>query len=108
MFRQVKGEGLNVGSVLTWGPGFDHQRQFFAPAADRRSEARTLMKYDIEVSGFGSEALGHVCLLNLKEQIYPGANGSTGMADLDAAGPALDQGAGWDWWLRALRQRPAD
>ena len=38
MFRQVKGEGLNVGSVLTWGPGFDHQQQFFAPAADRRSE----------------------------------------------------------------------
>ena len=78
MFRQVKGEGLNVGSVLTWGPGFDHQRQFFAPAADRRSEARTQMKYDIEVSGFGSEALGHVCLLNLKEQIYPGAIGSKG------------------------------
>jgi hypothetical protein len=78
MFRQVKGEGLNIGSVLTWGPGFDHQRQFFAPSADRRSEARTVIKYDIEVSGFGSEALGHVCLLNLKEQIYPGANGSKG------------------------------
>ena len=78
MFRQVKGEGLNVGSVLTWGPGFDHQRQFFAPSADQRSEPRTLMKYDIEVSGFGSEALGHVCLLNLKEQIYPGATGSKG------------------------------
>ena len=31
MFRQIKGEGLNVGSVLTWGPGFDHQKQFFAP-----------------------------------------------------------------------------
>jgi hypothetical protein len=78
MFRQVKGEGLNVGSVLTWGPGFDHQRQFFAPAPDRRSEPLTLMKYDIEVSGFGSEALGHVVLLDLKEQIYPGANGSKG------------------------------
>lgn len=78
MFRQVKGEGLNIGSVLTWGPGFDHQRQFFAPTADRRSEPKTLMKYDIEVSGFGSEALGHVCLLNLKEQIYPGATGSKG------------------------------
>ena len=76
MFRQVKGEGLNVGSVLTWGPGFDHQKQFFSPAADARSEPRTIIKYDIEVSGFGSEALGHVCLLNLKEQIYPGANGS--------------------------------
>lgn len=78
MFRQVKGEGLNVGSVLTWGPGFDHQRQFFAPTADARSEPLTLIKYDIEVSGFGSEALGHVCLLNLKEQIYPGAQGSKG------------------------------
>jgi hypothetical protein len=78
MFRQIKGEGLNVGSVLTWGPGFDHQRQFFAPAPDRRSEPLTLMKYDIEVSGFGSEALGHVVLLGLKEQIYPGANGSKG------------------------------
>ena len=78
MFRQIKGEGLNVGSVLTWGPGFDHQKQFFAGAADKRSERLTVMKYDIEVSGFGSEALGHVCLLNLKEQIYPGANGSKG------------------------------
>jgi hypothetical protein len=57
MFRQVKGEGLNIGSVLTWGPGFDHQRQFFAPSADRRSEARTLIKYDIEVSGFARSRL---------------------------------------------------
>jgi hypothetical protein len=78
MFRQVKGEGLNVGSVLTWGPGFDRQKQFFSPTTDRRSEPLTLMKYDIEVSGFGSEALGHVVLLNLKEQIYPGATGSKG------------------------------
>ncbi len=78
MFRQVKGEGLNVASVLTWGPGFDHQRQFFAPTADRHSEPRNVMKYDIEVSGFGSQALGHVVLLNLKEQIYPGAKGSEG------------------------------
>jgi hypothetical protein len=78
MFRQIKGEALNVGSVLTWGPGFDHQRQFFSPTTDKLSEPLTLMKYDIEVSGFGSEALGHVCLLNLKEQIYPGATGSKG------------------------------
>jgi hypothetical protein len=78
MFRQIKGEALNVGSVLTWGPGFDRQHQFFAPTADTRSERLTVMKYDIEVSGFGSEALGHVCLLNLKEQIYPGAARSQG------------------------------
>ncbi len=72
MFRQIKGEALNVGSVLTWGPGFDRQHRFFAPTPDKLSEPLTVMKYDIEVSGFGSEALGHVCLLNLKEQIYPG------------------------------------
>jgi hypothetical protein len=78
IFRQIKGEGLNVGSVLTWGPGFDHQKQFFAPLADKRSEPLAVMKYDIEVSGFGSEELGHLCLLNLKDQIYPGANGIKG------------------------------
>jgi hypothetical protein len=64
--------------VLTWGPGFDHQQQFFNPTTDKLSEPLTLMKYDVEVSGFGSQALGHVCLLNLKEQIYPGAKLSQG------------------------------
>jgi hypothetical protein len=64
--------------VLTWGPGFDRQHKFFASTPDTRSQPLTVMKYDIEVSGFGSEALGHVCLLNLKEQIYPGASRSQG------------------------------
>lgn len=78
MFLQVKGEGLNVGSILTWGYGFNYQRQFFSSGIDQISEPFCLLKYDIEVSGFGSEALGHVCLLNLKDQIYPGADGSKG------------------------------
>ncbi|MCI0720926.1 MAG: CehA/McbA family metallohydrolase [Acidobacteria bacterium] len=78
MFLQVRGEGLNVGSILTWGPGFNYQRQFFSQSVDRISEPYCLMKYDIEVSGFGSEALGHVCLLNLKEQVYRGADGIRG------------------------------
>ena len=76
MFRNVQGEGLNVGSVLTWGPCFDFQRQFFSPLPHRLSEPFTVIKYDLEVSGFGSQALGHVCLLNLKEQTYPGSGGS--------------------------------
>ena len=78
MFRQVKGEALNVGSILTWGPGFEHQHRYFAAGANDLSEPITVIKYDVEVSGFGSQALGHVCLLNLREQIYPGANGSKG------------------------------
>ncbi len=75
MFLHVKGEGLNVGCNLTWGPCFDFQRQFFTPTAHRISEPLTVLKYDIEVSGFGSQALGHVCLLNLKTQNYPGSDG---------------------------------
>jgi hypothetical protein len=76
MFRQVKGEGLNVGCVLTWGPCFDFQRRYFSPRADQVSEPRTILKYDLEISGFGSAALGHVCLLNLKDQTYPGSLGT--------------------------------
>ena len=77
MFNQVKGEGLNVGCVLTWGPCFDHQRNFFSPTADTVSEPQTLLKYDLEISGFGSAALGHVCLLNLQNQTFPGSDGTS-------------------------------
>lgn len=76
MFRQVKGEGLNVGCVLTWGPCYRYQRQFFASRPHDVSEPLTLLKYDLEISGFGSQALGHVCLLNLSDQTYPGSNGT--------------------------------
>ena len=75
MFKQVDGEGLNVGCVLTWGPCFTFQRKFFAPGVSQLSKPLTVMKYDLEISGFGSEALGHVCLLNLKDQAYPGSEG---------------------------------
>ncbi|HVC93436.1 MAG TPA: CehA/McbA family metallohydrolase [Pirellulales bacterium] len=76
MFRQVAGEALNVGCVLTWGPCFDFQRRFFSPQIDEISEPLTLLKYDLEISGFGSQALGHVCLLNLTDQTYPGSEGT--------------------------------
>src|SRR5262249_29254222 len=78
IFLQVKGEGLCVGCILTWGPCFQYQHQFFSADVDRRSEPQTVIKYDIEVSGFGSQALGHVCLLNLKDQRYPGSDGTKG------------------------------
>ncbi len=52
------------------------QRNYFSPGADAVSEPLTLLKYDVEVSGFGSAALGHVCLLNLKDQTYPGSDGT--------------------------------
>lgn len=76
MFLQVKGEGLNVGCVLTWGPCFDFQRRYFSPTAATISQPQTVLKYDLEISGFGSAALGHVCLLNLKDQTYPESQGT--------------------------------
>jgi hypothetical protein len=77
MFAQVKGEGLNVGCVLTWGPCFDYQRNYFSPIADTVSEPLNILKYDLEISGFGSAALGHVCLLNLTNQTFPGSDGTS-------------------------------
>ncbi len=76
MFRQVQGEGLNVGCVLTWGPCFEHQRQYFSADANMFGTDDTLLKYDLEISGFGSQALGHVCLLNLGDQTYPDSQGT--------------------------------
>jgi hypothetical protein len=76
MFLHVKGEALNVGCNLTWGPCYEFQRQFFEPTVNKLSEPFTVLKYDLEISGFGSQALGHVCLLNLRDQTYPGSDGT--------------------------------
>jgi hypothetical protein len=72
MIRHCLGEDLKVGCALTWGPGFDYQKQFFTGAVADVSRFPYLLRYDIEVSGFGSHQSGHLCLLGLKEQIYPG------------------------------------
>lgn len=75
MIKQVAGEDLKVGAVLTWAGGFDYQSKFFLGAVDPVSTASSLLRYDIEVSGFGSHRSGHLCLLRLREQIYPGSEG---------------------------------
>lgn len=74
MFRHCVGEDLKIGCNLTWGPGFDYQKQFFTGKEDAVSKAPYLLRYDVEVSGFGSHRSGHLCLLRLNEQIYPGGD----------------------------------
>ncbi len=74
MLRHCKGEDLKVGCCLTWGPCFDFQKQFFSGEVDDVSEYPYLLRYDIEVSGFGSHQSGHLNLLKLKQQIYPGGD----------------------------------
>ncbi len=74
MMRHCLGEDLKVGCNLTWGPCFDYQKQFFTAKDDKVSQYPYLLHYDVEVSGFGSHQSGHLCLLRLKEEIYPGGD----------------------------------
>ena len=72
MMRHILGEDLNVGCVLSWGPCWYTQKQFFEGEVSRLSTSKYLMRYDVEVSGFPSSHAGHLCLLNLKEDDFPG------------------------------------
>lgn len=71
MFRHILGEDLNVGCVLSWGPCWYYQKQYFQGKVHELSQKEYLMRYDVEVSGFPSSHAGHLCLLNLKEDDYP-------------------------------------
>ncbi|MFN3322686.1 MAG: CehA/McbA family metallohydrolase [Bryobacteraceae bacterium] len=72
MIRHVIGEDLKVGSVLTWGPGWYFQKTFFEGKDNEVSTPDHRIRYDVEVSGHPSSHTGHLMLLGLKEQDYPG------------------------------------
>ena len=70
MMRHILGEDLNVGCVLSWGPCWYFQKQFFEGKVHELSTPDYVMRYDVEVSGFPSSHAGHLCLLRLKEDDY--------------------------------------
>ncbi len=72
MMRHVLGEDLKIGSVLTWGPGWYFQKTFFEGKDNAVSTLENRIRYDVEVSGHPSSHTGHIVLLGLKEQDYPG------------------------------------
>jgi hypothetical protein len=95
MIRHVRGEGLAIGDVLTWGPSYYYQKQFFTghavspPAGLEHPElqlannatwqphataedSESTLRYDVEISQFPSSHAGHLVLLRLKDQDYPG------------------------------------
>jgi len=74
MMRHILGEDLNVGCVLSWGPCWYYQKQFFEGRVHSLSTPTHLMRYDVEVSGFPSSHAGHLCLLRLTEDDYPGTS----------------------------------
>ena len=73
MLKQAMGEDLNISAVLTWGPNWYYQKNFFTGRDDKLSTKKNIMRYDVEVSGFPSSHAGHIVLLRLKEDDYPGA-----------------------------------
>ncbi len=95
IIRHVRGEGLAVGDILTQGSSWYYQKQFFSghaesppaglehpelQAANNASwqprptpeDTESLLRYDVEVSNFPSSHCGHLVLLRLKDQDYPG------------------------------------
>ena len=72
MAPQVAGEGLGIGAVLTWGPGFYTQKLNFSGRDDPVSTVSTRLHYDLEVSGFPSSHCGHLVMLQVQAMDYPG------------------------------------
>ena len=72
MMRHILGEDLNVGCVLSWGPCWYYQKQFFDGKVHELSTDDYVMRYDVEVSGFPSSHAGHLSLLQLTEDDYRG------------------------------------
>jgi len=95
MIRHVRGEALSIAEVLTWAGGYYYQEQFFSghaisPEASLEypelqtannatwkprptpKDLESHLRYDLEVSGFPSSLCGHLVLLRLKEQKFPG------------------------------------
>jgi hypothetical protein len=72
MWRQTRGEDLNISALLAWGPSWYHQKTFFTGKDDPLSGNGKIMRNDVEVSGFPSSHAGHIVLLRVKEDDYPG------------------------------------
>ncbi|MBY0589208.1 CehA/McbA family metallohydrolase [bacterium] len=72
MFRHCVGEDLNIGCCLSWGPCWYYQKGFFEGKTHDLSLPNYLLRYDVEVSGFPSSHAGHLCLIRLKEDDFPG------------------------------------
>ena len=93
--RHILGEDLNVGCVLSWGPCWYYQKDFFR-GQDERAVAEELphAPTDVEVSGFPSSHAGHLCLLRLSEGRLSGHHAGGRVAELGPADLEVGKGTG--------------
>ena len=76
MFLHVKGEGLNVGCNLTWGPCYDFQRQFFEPTPHKLSEPFTRAQVRHRGQRLRLAGAGPRLPAQPPDQTYPGSDGT--------------------------------
>jgi hypothetical protein len=70
--RMQLGEDVNVANILNWGPNWYHQKNYFTGDVHPLSKDHHIMQYNVEISGFPSSHAGHIVLLGLLEDDYPG------------------------------------
>ncbi len=75
-----------------------YQKQFFSGADHPLSTPDRLMRYDLEISGFPSSHAGHLVLLGLKDQDYPGSK------RLDGINRSALSRRSAEWCLNAVNQ----
>ena len=87
--RSLTGQAINIGAVLTWGPGFFHQKLNFPGKDDPVSKPQNRLHDDLEGSGSPSSHCRHLVLLRMKGMDDPGTTKISVRASLARAGSAL-------------------
>jgi hypothetical protein len=112
MMRQLKGERLNIGAVLTWGPDYYYQKQFFSGHDDPLSQSKFRMHYDLEVIRVSFQPLRPPGSFGTQRSGLPEQQKDRGLADVGSTDPAVGQEPGRGGRFRALgvgvrgRRRP--
>jgi hypothetical protein len=95
MWPQIAGEALDVASVLTWGPSYYFQKQFFSGEDHPLSKPGKRLRISLEPRRPS-------CASRTEGSGLSRDPAARGLADMDVADPSLGQGAGCGRRLRAF------
>jgi len=81
---------LNIASALVWGQGFADDRPYFTGQDAPGSSPARIVHYDLEVSAFPSDLMGHQVVLGLSSIEFPDKLSSLPIADWAHTQGAID------------------
>ena len=108
MIRQVRGESLNIGSVLTWGPCYYHQKRYFSASGRVGVHRRVADPLRRRSVGVPVEPCRPCRPARAQGSGLPGHGQTRGLAHVDAARAAMGQAAGRRHRVRAFGLGLAD